>query len=188
MASYQPSRILQAFLNSEGALRAYIRRRFRSDAMVDDICQETITRALEAETNRAIEAPEGFLFGVARNVIRKQLDAETRSILLFVEDLASEEPINPEPDQETIADDRNRMLRFMRSVSRLPPQCQRVFVMKKVYGYSHREISRKLGIAISTIEKHVATAMKRCSQDMSSGAETGQLVEVRPGDQARRRP
>lgn len=62
------------------------------------------------------------------------------------------------------------MMRFAESVLKLPPQCQRVFIMKRVYGYSHGEISAKLGISISTIEKHAATAMKRCLDDLESDA------------------
>lgn len=34
---------------------------------------------------------------------------------------------------------------------------------EKVYGYSHNEIASRLGISISTTEKHVATGLKRCN-------------------------
>jgi RNA polymerase sigma-70 factor (ECF subfamily) len=38
-----------------------------------------------------------------------------------------------------------------------------VFVLKKVYGYSQREIARELGIAESTVEKHISLAVRKCS-------------------------
>ena len=38
--------------------------------------------------------------------------------------------------------------------------------MKKVYGYSHKEIAGKLDISVSTVEKHVATGLKRCSEEV----------------------
>ena len=47
-----------------------------------------------------------------------------------------------------------------------PPQCQKVFVLKKVHGYSHKEIAKELEISISTVEKHAASGLKRCSEYM----------------------
>ena len=52
---------------------------------------------------------------------------------------------------------------FCEAVRQLPLQARRVFVLKKVYGYSQREIVRELGIAESTVEKHVALAVRRCA-------------------------
>ena len=40
------------------------------------------------------------------------------------------------------------------AVRQLPEQCRRVFVLKKVYGYSQREIAKELSLSESTVEKH----------------------------------
>ena len=53
----------------------------------------------------------------------------------------------------------------------LPVQARRVFVLKKVYGYSQREIADELGLAQSTVEKHVALAVRRCAEYMSEQTE-----------------
>ena len=53
--------------------------------------------------------------------------------------------------------------RFCEAVRQLPIQARRVFVLKKVYGYSQREIASELGLAESTVEKHVALAIRRCT-------------------------
>jgi RNA polymerase sigma-70 factor (ECF subfamily) len=37
-----------------------------------------------------------------------------------------------------------------------------VFVLKKVYNYSQKEISEELGISVSTVEKHTALGIRRC--------------------------
>ena len=54
----------------------------------------------------------------------------------------------------------------------LPVQARRVFVLKKVYGYSQREIAEELGLAQSTVEKHVALAVRRCAEYMSRHGRT----------------
>ena len=38
--------------------------------------------------------------------------------------------------------------------------------MRKVYGFSHKEISQELGISVSTVEKHIVSGLKRCRQSV----------------------
>ncbi|MDE0451458.1 MAG: RNA polymerase sigma factor [Gammaproteobacteria bacterium] len=164
------SAVLDAFQSKERLIRAFVRRFFNDAHILEDICQETITRALEAEKVRRIEKPDAFVFGVARNIVRTQLDVQSRSVLDLVDEFAPEDIVEDGPSVEQTASDRERMQRFVTSVLKLPRQCQRVFILKKVYGYSHREISAKLGISISTIEKHVAAGMKRCREDFDDAS------------------
>ena len=55
---------------------------------------------------------------------------------------------------------------FCEAVRQLPEQCRRVFVLKKVYGYSQREIAKELNLSESTVEKHVALGVRRCADFM----------------------
>ena len=52
---------------------------------------------------------------------------------------------------------------FCEAVRLLPVQCRKVFVLKKVYGYSQREIAAQLNLSESTVEKHISTGIKRCT-------------------------
>jgi RNA polymerase sigma-70 factor (ECF subfamily) len=168
MKDSQTSRVYAAFREKERAIRSFVRRYFSDQTVIEDICQETIARALAAEKNRPIQSADAFLFGVARNIVRSQLETKSKSLLDFVEDFAPYEADIDSPSIEQVVDDHARMVQFAESVLRMPRQCQRVFVLKKVYGYSHKEISAQLGISISTIEKHVAAGMKRCLDDMEA--------------------
>jgi len=47
--------------------------------------------------------------------------------------------------------------------------------MRKVHGLSHKEISERLNISVSTVEKHVASGLLRCSVYLR---ESGYPVEV----------
>ena len=55
---------------------------------------------------------------------------------------------------------------FCEAVRHLPLQCRRAFVLKKVYGYSQKEIAENLNISENTVEKHIAMGMSRCRQYM----------------------
>ena len=50
---------------------------------------------------------------------------------------------------------------FCDAVRALPKQCRRAFVLKKVYGYSLKEIAQELEISEKTVEKHIAEGIKR---------------------------
>jgi RNA polymerase sigma factor (sigma-70 family) len=161
-------RIFNAFRNSEQALKSFLYRFISNRDDIEDICQETLVSALEAERSTEINEPRAFLFGVARNLMRKQLDRQSRSLIDFVEDFTQAQCDSLEPPVERIIDDRQRMLEFAETVATLPPQCQRVFIMKKVFGYSHKEIAAELQISVSTVEKHVAAGLKRCLDELES--------------------
>ncbi|MEM1140972.1 MAG: RNA polymerase sigma factor [Pseudomonadota bacterium] len=155
------SRMFSTFAENESTLRRYLRRFTSNTSDIEDICQETVLRALQAEKRREIEEPRGFLFGIARNVVRSELERQSRSLLQFVENFTPDTEQSNNPSTEQILDARKQMIRFTEAAATLPAQCQKVFLMKKVYGYSHKEIADNLGISVSTVEKHVAAGFKR---------------------------
>jgi len=154
--------VFKAYGAAESILKNFIRRYVSASHDVEDICQETVTRALEAERSRRIDDPGAFLFGVARNVVRKRLDKQARSLIDFVGDFAPKDQESEDPSLDESLDRDQQLVLFMEAIATLPPQCQKVFVMKKVYGYKHKEIAAKLDISISTVEKHAAAGFKRC--------------------------
>jgi DNA-directed RNA polymerase specialized sigma24 family protein len=82
----ETSAVLDASHLKHRFIRPFVRRFFNDAHIVEDICQGTITRALEAEKKRQISTPDAFVFGVARNVVRSQIDAQSRSVLDLVDD------------------------------------------------------------------------------------------------------
>lgn len=160
------SHIFDVFLENELKIKRFLRRYYSNSHDIDDISQETILRALHAEKNRVIREPRAFLFGVAKNIARKSLEKKSKSLIDFIEDFGDKEYLSCEPSMDEYLDGKRKMLVFWDAVSGLPPQCQKVFVLKKVHGYSHKEIAKTLEISISTVEKHAAMGLKRCSEYM----------------------
>lgn len=134
---------------------------------VEDIVQETYVRLCKVENKEEIEEPRSFMMKVARNLALDYLKrSETRlnSNTDFSRDF--ELGITTDLYDETcrnVASGEEFEL-FCEAVRSLPLQCRRVFVLKKVYGYSQKEISKNLGISENTIEKHVVLGIKRCTQ------------------------
>lgn len=133
---------------------------------VEDIVQETYVRACQAEHRQEIKAPRSFLYKTARNLALDYVKrAETR-LTVSEEDpriaaQAEYHRLDDETFDQVTADE--EFSNFCDAVRHLPIQCRRVFVLKKVYGYSQREIARELKLSESTVEKHIANGMKRCT-------------------------
>ena len=53
---------------------------------------------------------------------------------------------------------------FFDAIADLPPQCRRVFLMRKVQGMPHKAICDALNISASAVEKHIAIGTDRCKR------------------------
>ena len=136
---------------------------------VEDIVQETYVRLCQVGAPEQIRHPKSFLYKTARNLALDSLKrAENRVTEQWNEDVESSGAIAGMEADETFeqAASSEEFGHFCEAVRQLPVQARRVFVLKKVYGYSQREIASELGLAESTVEKHVALAVRRCAAFM----------------------
>lgn len=160
------SRIFGVFQANRGLIASVLRRYSIHQLDLADITQETLARALEAERRTDIREPKRFLVGIAKNVARAELERRSKMTTELIDDFSSQTYVSDEPAVDDVVDSRRRMQVFWKAVMTLPAQCQKVFVLKHVYGASHKEIAQKLDIAVSTVEKHVALGLRRCREHM----------------------
>jgi RNA polymerase sigma-70 factor (ECF subfamily) len=136
---------------------------------VEDIVQETYVRVCQVKHPEDIRQPRSYLFRTARNLA---LDYLKRSETKYTDGM-DEQDIDSLIDHsqgddstyEQVASNQEFAL-FCEAVRHLPVKCRRVFVLKKVYGYSQIEIAKKLNISIGTVEKHISQGIKRCAYFM----------------------
>ena len=166
--------LIQSFVTLRKALERVVRG-IVPPKDIEDIVQETYVRACQAECTTEIRAPRSFLYKTARNLaIDYAKRAENR---LYVDqdtppDHWHDEDVSPDPTFAQVCSDEEFRL-FCDAVRHLPAACRRTFVLKKVYGYSQREIAEELNISISTVEKQVAEGIKRCTYYMEQQNEKG---------------
>lgn len=145
---------------------AHVVSRIAPPDEIEDIVQETYVRACQIKPDSEIKEPRALMVTIAKNLAFDHLKRADRRLTDQFEDGAGVEHIE---DHASGADPLRRIVSneefafFCEAVRLLPAQCRKVFVLKKVYGYSQREIARKLNISESTIEKHVAKGMKQCA-------------------------
>lgn len=139
---------------------------------VDDILQEAFTRSYEAAGRTPIRNPRAFLLRTATNLALNHISRAGTRLTDAMEDLplsaVNEQWIVESPEAQF--DTNQRFVLFCQAVGALPQQCRQVFVLKKVYGLSQQEIAERLGIAESTIEKHIVKGLVACRKYMAAAA------------------
>lgn len=168
------SAILTVYQSVQSNLRRYLLRFVVREQDVEDIVQEAFLRAYESERSQEIRSPRSFLFRVARNIALSELDRKSTRLLVYMGDLRALDVIDDRPAADQELEIHRRLEALGAIIATLPPQCRRVLVMRKIFGFSHREIARRLDISVRTVEKHLARALERCQETpREQSSETG---------------
>lgn len=150
--------ILETFLAHRKALFRMIGRIVRPNE-IEDIVQETFIHSYAAARNQKIHNPQAFMFRTARNLALNCVNRAAERLNTSIEELDEFDFASDTDLLERQHHSEEMFHNFCRAVSSLPVHCRRVFILKKVYGLSQKEIASFLGIASSTVEKHIARGM-----------------------------
>lgn len=147
----------------EPILRSYLRRKFPALQDVDDVVQESFLRVLRARIDGNLRSARGFLFTAARNAA---LDVFRRRRPEFHGTIVEDAPLRVLEDRpgvaETVIHDQELSL-LAEAIEALPLRCRQVLKLRKIYGLSHREIARQLGISERTVNVQVGLGVRRCA-------------------------
>lgn len=129
---------------------------------IEDLVQETFVKSYEAELKQEITYERTYMLKTARNLalnhiskasVRKNQSLDDMQIL--PSDLTSK-------SLESQIASKERFLHFCRATDTLSVEVKRVFLLKKVYGLSQKDIADHIGLSESTVEKHVAKGLFQC--------------------------
>jgi RNA polymerase sigma factor (sigma-70 family) len=140
-------------------LRRHLTRILGNPAEAQDVAHDAYVRVYPTVEKQAAEKPEALLYTTARRLAFNQL--KRRRISPF----ASEPPVedlsaSPAPGvvQQVMA--RQELQQLEQAIAQLPEGCRTVLLLRKLDLLSHQEIADRLGIAISTVEKQHARALR----------------------------
>jgi RNA polymerase sigma factor (sigma-70 family) len=153
-------------LPHEAALRRRVRRLATPDMDVDDIVAEVLVRAYSVAGYERIDRGRNFLFTVARNLLTDL--ARRRAVVSFdmMADLESLAVADEAPSSESVVSARDELRRLQRIVDAMPPQCRKVFLMRRIDELPLADIAARLALSVSTVEKHLAKAMTLLTRGM----------------------
>lgn len=152
-------------------LRTYIRHLARSILDVDDLVQDVLTRVLTYEDWRNITNPRAFVMEIARNLVFDEFRRRKVVSINFLPDLDVLGRATPDPGPEAALLALDELNLVLEAVAQMPPQCRRVFTLRKVYDFPLNEIADKLGLSVSTVEKHLVKALRLCSARLAQSDE-----------------
>lgn len=158
----------ETFLSLVPVLRRAISKILVSQQDTDDLIQEAFVRGMRAWQSREIHSLDDYLFIVTRNLALKEREKQNDQLSAIVDELSLDEVTSGAPCPEHLTLSRARFSAFVGVVNQLPKQCQRAFLLKHMHGFSQKEIASEMGIAESTVEKHLAKGLKRCAAELEA--------------------
>jgi|SRR5690606_28887929 len=139
---------------------------------VEDVVQETYVRVCQFRSRGIIHHPRALMATIARNLALDRLKSADHRLTTTVDDHDAWEFADPNPRADPLARAMadQEFAQLCEAVRQLPVQCRRAFVLRKVYGYSQREIAGQMELSENTVEKHIARGMKLCTEYMLANA------------------
>src|SRR6478735_2104088 len=140
-------------------LRRHLARILGNNAEAQDVAHDAYVRMYPVIEKQAAEKPEAMLYTTARRLAFNRL--KRRRIAPF----ASEPPVEelnassaPGVVQQVMA--RQELRHLEQAIAQIPEGCRTALLHRKIDVLSHQEIATRLGIAVSTVEKQHARALR----------------------------
>lgn len=142
-----------------GPLRRYLTRLLRDETEAEDVAHDAFLRVLPVVERDEAQKPAALLYTTARRLAinrikRRDLAPVARDSFLLDHHAAAQ----PGVAQQVMA--RQELERLEAAIAALPEGCRAVLLLRKVELLSHQEIAARLGIAVSTVEKQHARALR----------------------------
>jgi RNA polymerase sigma factor (sigma-70 family) len=140
-------------------LRRYLSRLLGNAAEAQDVAHDAYLRVYPHPDKPAAIQPRAVLFTAARRLAINRLKRRSISPIVPAE-LNSESAAATAPGvaQEVMARQESDLLEA--AIAGLPKGCRAVLLLRNAEMLSHREIAERLGIAVSTVEKQYARALR----------------------------
>ena len=183
VAQPDPRRNFAGFYSATVApLRRYLARLLGNSTEAQDVAHDAYLRVYPKVQDHSARSPEAVLYTTARRLAINQL--KRRDISPFARGAADPDSTAssvPGVAQQVMA--RQEWHQLESAIAQLPEGCRAVLLLRKIELLSHHEIANRLGIAVSTVEKQHARALRLLRAALSTVSD--QPNPARPTTEAR---
>jgi RNA polymerase sigma factor (sigma-70 family) len=141
---------------------------FRRQGIVDDaedLVQEVFIRLAQSYARMRWDNPDGYVFTIASNILtdyrRKGSSRGAGRHDELSNDLASS---GESPERSLL--NRDRIQQVVSTLKSLHPNCYHSFILHRFENMPQAEIATRLGLSVSTIEKHIMTALNHLNKTL----------------------
>ncbi len=140
-------------------LRRHLARILGNPAEAQDVAHDAYLKVYPLIESQTAEKPEALLYTTARRLAFNRL--KRRKVAPFVSTPAEDQlSASPAPGVAEQVMARQEWQHLEQAIAALPPGCRSVLLLRKIELLSHQEIADRLGIAVSTVEKQHARALR----------------------------
>jgi RNA polymerase sigma factor (sigma-70 family) len=174
-------------LPHEASLMRYLAREWRQGHDLQDVRHDIYVRVLETAMRQRPTHPRGLLFSIARNLLIDRIRRERVVSIELMEDVDALNVLVNEITPEREVSGSRRLQWLSEAFDRLPQRCREVVWMRRIEDLPQKEIARRLGIAESTVEKHLIRGIATLANELFGGdAKTTESRQSRAGTPASR--
>ena len=157
---------------TKGPLAAFIGRIMSSPDDVQGVMQDAYLKVFIAlrKDRDGGHSPSALLYTTARNLAISRLRHEKVVQCSITAVSVAEELRGDNSSAEQSVSQSQRLNELLLVINSLPPKCRDVFVLRWIHGLSQRAIGERLGIAESTVEKHLAKGLRFCKSEIQHRA------------------
>ena len=137
-----------------------LRRNWHDVGEVADLRQEAYIRIYEAARRERPAPVKPFLIMIARNLMIDRLRHKSVVSIKTMTDVDWVDISENAPSPEDCVSARQELQRMQSALDQLPPRCREVIILRRVYGFSQREVAAKMGIKEETVENQVMKGMR----------------------------
>ena len=140
-------------------LRRFLFRMTGSRTEAQDLAHDAYAKVFPAMQQKEVGQPQAFLYTTARHLALDRLRRRTRSPFQPAPG-ETDTAASPAPGVESVVMAREEWALMERAVAELPPGCRQVLLLRMVERLPHAEIAQQLGLARSSVEKHLMRAVR----------------------------
>lgn len=143
-------------------LRVFLRRFLSSAADADEVAHDAFLRLFRSDLT-AYDDPAAVLFKTGHRLALNRIRARRCNPLEHADEIGQGEVLasSSETAEEAMLS-REREGAYHRAIASLPPRCREVIELRTVHDLSYKEMSVRLGLSVSTLEKHIVKGKKMC--------------------------
>lgn len=142
-------------------------RFLKSEEEAEDAVQHLFMKLWEQRETFSFESGiRSLLFTILKNYILNELRHRS---LVFEKLYEISQQTNEEEDNFLIQFEHSELRKSLRiAIDKLPPQKQKICLLKIEYGLSNQEIADKMGITVPTVKSHYTQAIKTLRKEIES--------------------
>ncbi|MEE1864937.1 RNA polymerase sigma factor [Pseudomonas auratipiscis] len=160
--------LLATLVRHYDELVEHVRRRFGERVFAREVVHDVCVQLLEGDEKQGVRTPLALLRKIAHDTASTRYRSDRRREAWVVAVPELPEVASTAPSQQRHLESARALELLTAAIAALPPRCQMVFVMHKVYELPQAEVAKRMGISLKTVEKHLRQGMSACREHLGA--------------------